>query len=339
MKRFDGYMRGVDLGGWLSQGSYDKEHLDSFIVEDDIKKIAGWGLDHVRLPVDYNILETEEGEDYEEGLAYVQKAVDWCGKYGLNIVLDLHKTFGFSFYSGYGESGFFQSEELQERYYRLWERLAKRFGKYSDRICFELLNEVNDKELSDTWNKIIRTVIPRIRVFAPDIKIITGGYWNNSVDALYDLEKPYDENVVYTFHCYDPFLFTHQGGYWVDGMPEDLRVGYPGDINEYRVKIKEIGRDDIQDYMDIDRFDTSYFEGRFKGAIKLCEERGCALYCGEYGVIDRASPEDTLRWYSDIHAAFEKAGIGRAAWNYKQMDFGLTDDRLSAILPELTERL
>ena len=24
------------------------------------------------------------------------------------------------------------------------------------------------------------------------------------------------------FHCYEPLIFTHQGGYWVDGMPEDF---------------------------------------------------------------------------------------------------------------------
>ena len=62
MKRFEGFMRGVNLGGWLSQGTYDEEHLNSFITEKDIEAIAAWGLDHVRIPVDYNIFETAEGE-------------------------------------------------------------------------------------------------------------------------------------------------------------------------------------------------------------------------------------------------------------------------------------
>ena len=35
-------------------------------MEDDIKKIAGWGADHVRLPLDYENVETEEGGDIEE---------------------------------------------------------------------------------------------------------------------------------------------------------------------------------------------------------------------------------------------------------------------------------
>lgn len=50
MRVLEGYQRGINLGGWLSQCvSYTKEHFDTFILEDDIKKIAGWGMDHIRL--------------------------------------------------------------------------------------------------------------------------------------------------------------------------------------------------------------------------------------------------------------------------------------------------
>ena len=50
MRRFNGYMHGIDIGGWLSQCDYSKEHLDNFITEEDIKRIKGWGCDHVRVP-------------------------------------------------------------------------------------------------------------------------------------------------------------------------------------------------------------------------------------------------------------------------------------------------
>jgi len=339
MKQFKGFVRGVNLGGWLSQGSYDSEHLSTFITEDDIKVIAGWGLDHVRVPVDYNVFENEKGEKREDGIQHVQDVVDWCGKYGLNMILDLHKTYGYSFEKAYGEKGFFESEALQERFYQLWERLASTFGKYADRVAFELLNEVHDPSVSDTWNGIIRTVMGRIRAIAPDTYILVGGYWNNSIDALKDLEMPYDDKTVYNFHCYDPFLFTHQAAFWVDNMPADLRMSYPGDIKDYRETMKAIGLDNMQDYMDVEGFGTEYFVGRWQNAVKLCEERGVALYCGEYGAIDRSDPEDALRWFKDIHAAFEKFGIGRAAWNYKVMDFGISDKRMDGVRAELVKNL
>ncbi|MBR6873834.1 MAG: cellulase family glycosylhydrolase [Ruminococcus sp.] len=341
MRKFNGFMRGVNLGGWLSQGTYDKGHLDSFITEKDIKVIADWGLDHVRIPIDYNIFETAEGEPLEYGFEYLEKAYEWTRKYGLNMIIDLHKTFGYSFEKTYGEAGFFESEQLQERFYKLWERIAERFGGRHENVAFELLNEVNDPSLSDTWNGIIRQAIARVRALAPDTYILVGGYWNNSVDALHDLENPADDKIVYNFHCYDPFMFTHQAAYWVDNMPADYRIAYPGDINEYRRTVKEYGFTHIQDYLDVPDtgFTAEYFIGRFVNAAKLCEERGCPLYCGEYGVIEHASPEDTLNWYKDINTAFEKFGIGRSAWSYKQVDFGLSDGRLDSVLEELIKYL
>ena len=97
MRTLDGFKKGVNLGGWLSQGPLDKEHLDTFITEKDIARIASWGLDHVRLPIDYDNFENEDGSDKEYGYAYIDSCIEWCRKYKLNMVLDLHKTYGYIF--------------------------------------------------------------------------------------------------------------------------------------------------------------------------------------------------------------------------------------------------
>lgn len=315
MKTFNGYKKGVDLGGWLSQCSHEKAHYDSFISEADIKKIASWGLDHVRLPIDYDLVEDAEGNVLESGYVYIDNAIEWCGRAGLNLVLDLHKTAGFSFDKGEGEDGFFVSKELQERFYRLWEKLAKRYGN-TDGVVFELLNEVTDKSYSDAWNVIIYECIKRIRAIAPHKTIVVGGYWNNSPDALPDIVKPYDENVVLSFHCYDPLNFTHQGAYWVDGMDTEYREKFDGE-----------------------KITPEYFGERFKAAIDTAEKYNAALYCGEYGVIDRAAPEDALKWFKAIHEAFERYDMSRCSWNYKQMDFGLSDERMKPVIDELIKYL
>ena len=81
--------------------------------------------------------------------------------------------------------------------------------------------------------------------------------------------------------------------------------------------------------------DSAFFEAFFAEAVSVAEERDVPLYCGEYGVIDKASPKDALVWYRAIHAAFKKYGIGRAAWSYRQMDFGLSDPRMDGVRAEL----
>ena len=313
MLKEKGFYRGVDLGGWLSQCDYSDDRLNNFIKEEDFATIASWELDHVRLPFDYNILENADGSVNEQGYAHIERAIGYAKNNGLKIVLDLHKTAGFSFdYYSENEHGFFESEEYQERFYKLWEEMAKRFGKYSDDAAFELLNEVTDDKFITVWNKVIKECISRIRKYAPDTIIIVGSYWNNHASAVQALEKPYDDKVVYNFHSYDPLKFTHQGAYWTDLIKPEERVSF----EESEV-------------------DDEYFEKMFGSAIEKAKAEGTDLYCGEYGCIDIVSPEDTLKWYKAINKVFEKYGIARSAWSFRGMDFGLSEPRLDSVRGEL----
>lgn len=316
MLRSKGFYRGVNLGGWLSQCDYSKERLDTFITEEAIAQIASWGLDHVRLPIDYNVVENDDGTYKADGFERIAKAIEWCRKNNLNIVLDLHKTLGFSFDFGEKQSGFFENEKLQERFYCLWEEFAKHFGNDPEHVAFELLNEVTDKAFIDTWNKVSATCIERIRKFAPDTLILVGSYYNNSACAVKDLAAPYDDKVIYNFHCYDPLKFTHQGATWTDAIDPAERIAF--------------------DDTDIT---PAFFDDFFASAIEAARLNNTPLYCGEYGVIDVVSPEDTVKWYKAIHEIFEKYGISRSAWSYKQMDFGLSDERLDGVREELLKYL
>ena len=342
MKKCKGYMHGVNLGGWLSQCDHTKERYDTFITEHDIEVIKGWGADHIRVPVDYDLVEDVQGNYKEDGFAYIQTAIEWCKKHKLNMVLDLHKTFGYSFDSGENELGFFEKKEYQDRFYKLWEQFAIRFGKNESMLSFELLNEVTKKEYCEIWNEIALECIKRIRKIAPTIKILVGGYYNNSIEALKDLADPYDENTVYNFHCYEPLIFTHQGAPWITEMDTSFRMPYEATYGQYIENNNKYLDHITGDMSGFDRdelFTSEFFEKYLAEAVKIAEERNVMLYCGEYGVIDRATPEDALKWYRSICKTFDKYGIGRAAWSYKEMDFGLSDDRMKGVISEITKLL
>lgn len=340
MKKIDGFQKGINFGGWLSQCNYEKAHFDSFIKQKDVEIVSKWGIDHVRIPVDYNIFQTEDGIFLEDGFQYVENVIHWCRKYNLNMILDLHKTQGFVF-DNPDYVGFFANETFQEHFYSLWEEFCKRFGKYSDMLAFELLNEVTDKKFCDSWNHIASKVIKLIRSYCPAIKILMGGYWNCAIDSIFDIDVPMDENIIYNFHCYDPLVFTHQSAHWVATMPPDFKLTYPGKVAYYREKTNEFQFDFppiFEKITDID-MTPNFFYIRFKEAIDFCEKHGIRLYCGEYGVIDKANPLDALNWYKDIHSIFEKFGIGRAAWTYKEMDFGLSDEHMKPVFEEILKYL
>ena len=82
---------------------------------------------------------------------------------------------------GEAESGFFSSEKYQDRFYRLWEELARNFCD-PENVAFELLNEVTDASFIDAWNRISAACIARIRPIAPKSLILIGSY-HNKIDC------------------------------------------------------------------------------------------------------------------------------------------------------------
>ena len=337
MKRISGFVKGVNLGGWLSQcAEYTYNHYDTFITESDLDNVARLGFDHVRVPVDYNVIERGDNDYIEEGFKYIDSCVEWCRKNGLKMIIDLHKTYGYSFdpLDNIDRVDFFTNEANIQRFINLWKYIGARYAACSDFVCYELLNEIIKDEVAEDWNKVVMRTIPAIREVAPDSMIIFGGVRYNSITSVPMLVDPKDDKVIYTFHCYDPLIFTHQAAYWVDGMPSDFRIGYPGTIEEYREKslmlTQELGG--ALYTQDFKQFGPDFFEQLFEPALKIAEERNIPLYCGEYGVIDQADPEDTVRWMKDINTVFEKYGIGRAYWNYKEKDFGLVSGHYDSVM-------
>ena len=337
MRKFEGFQKGVNLGGWISQfgDNYGREHFDSYITESDIKDIAGFGFDHVRLPVDYIVLEDEDGNEKPAGFAYLENCRNWCEKYGLNMIIDLHECYGYSFdpMKKDDKKQFFYNPDDQERFFRLWERIAYRFKDYPEMVAFEPLNEVVMYEVADAWNKVLNKYISRIRKICPTTYLVIGGVCYNSVATVHLLDIPVDDHIVYNFHCYEPMVFTHQGAFWVDCMPTDFRIGYPKSLDEYRTVSSELSKDLAGAIfeMDISEIGPGFFEDIFNPAIIKAQSDNCPLYCGEHGVIDLADREDAIRWINDIHTAFRKYNIGSALWNYKGLNYGISDLQNSEI--------
>ncbi|QUL53328.1 cellulase family glycosylhydrolase [Paenibacillus tritici] len=337
MREWTGYSRGVNLGGWLSQCPFQQAHYDTFITEKDIQTIASWGLDHVRLPVDYEVIEDPSNAEAYAGFKHIDNCIRWCAANGLNLIIDLHKTPGFSFDSVSANS-LFDDPALQERFLNLWKAISVRYAAYKDTVAFELLNEIVEQD-SSRWNALARRTITEIRQHAPETKIIIGGIQWNSVHTLKLLDQPYDDNIVYTFHFYEPFLFTHQRAEWVEQMPESS-MDYPGELAVYRSTSATIGA--FGSGLQGDGFSQmgpEYITSLIQTALDVAAERNVYLYCGEYGVIEHAPSPSVVNWYKDVHGIFEHNHIGRAAWTYKSMSFGISDRYDSSITTEIISYL
>lgn len=327
-----GFTKGVNLGGWLSQyAAYDHEHFRTFITRADIEQIASWGLDHVRLPVDYPVLESDAapGVPNEEGYAYIDQCLQWCADAGLAVILDVHEAPGFTFRNDLEEGDaaantLFTDAAVQERFVTLWRTIVRRYQDAPVPIVFELLNEVTLPD-NGPWNALAARTVQAIHEEAPRATVMIGGTHNNAVSGLAGLVEIDDPRVVYTFHTYEPLYFTHQNAPWAAGPREwggaPSYPGYLDGLGEWLAAHPQ--HNQFGDQQTDRRMDRELLADVVAPAVEFSRRTGREVYCGEFGVADWVEPASRRAWLGDFLGLLREHGIGFGLWTYKAMDFGV----------------
>ena len=352
MKKFVGFEHGMGIGGWLTNYKRfnvlpidkrleltigDYEHFESYITEWDIINIKNMGLDHIRLGFDQIVLEEAPFVYRERTMALVENFVALCEKHSLGVVLNLHKCIGN--YCDIEESvTLFDSQELQSRFIALWLELERRFADKND-VVFELFNEVRDIE-PQLWNDLAQRTINAIRAINKTRKIVIGPICWNNPNKLHALKIFDDENVIYTFHVYDPSEFTHQRGvlHWKH-LYYNRKMEYPGDIEKYR-EFYRVVFDNPNAYSHIERMDIGYMREILEKALEFKRANpDKILWCGEFGTIRHADMASRENWMRDVIKILKENDIPYSVWNYLSTPndgnrFSLVDDDTRTILSE-----
>lgn len=351
---FNGFERGMGIGGWLTNYKRfnvlpdkwrmkitvgDMEHFRSYITEADVKNIADMGLDHIRLGFDQIVVEESPYKYRDEIFEIIKRFASWCKKYDLNLVLNLHKSLG-NYCDIKGDVTLLESPELQDRFVALWREFEKRFAGY-DYVAFELLNEVRDVK-ADDWNSLAGRAVSEIRKLNPDRIIIIGGTHWNSPSAVGRIKLFDDPNIVYTFHFYEPFEFTHQRGV-LQAPPlfYNRVMHYPSDIAPYKEYRECVGAD-LGSYKKLARMDKEALRKMLQPAFDFAKKHpDKILWCGEFGTIRHAPMRSRENYMRDIISMLKENGIQYCVWNYLSTPndgnrFSLVDDDNRKILsPEL----
>ncbi len=357
MKKFTGFERGMGIGGWLTNYKRfavipekrrmdltigDFEHFDSYITERDVKYIASLGLDHIRLGFDQIVVEESPYVYRTHIFDLIEGFVKNCNKHGLNVVLNLHKAVGN--YCDIDEPiKLLDDDALQSRFTALWCEFERRFEKYPS-VAFELLNEVKLVD-PESWNRLAERTLSSIRKLNPTRKVIIGSIGWNSIDKLKLLKLYDDENVIYTFHMYSPFGFTHQRGVLQsDTIYYNRDMPYPCDIERYRdfERVVYHTADPLPGYTEMGR---DYINDIMAPAAEFCEAHpDKILWCGEFGTIRHAKLEWRENYMRDVITFLRSHDIPYCVWNYLSTPndgnrFSLVDDEKREIVSEKMARI
>ncbi len=312
--------RGINASEWFAQvydkRGYTKEHFESWTTADDIALIKAMGFDHVRLSVNQQPMfdEREPNKIPAAYLASLDAAVKMILDHGLSVVIDLHPESDF-------KARLAKDDDFIERFADFWRALAGHYSTWdSDRVFLEILNE---PEFSDRyrWLGVQMKLAAAIREGAPSITIIAAGArWSDDDDLVFQ-EPLHDPNIIYSFHFYEPHIFTHQGANWSAYYWHWLRgLKYPSNPEQAeRVAARvpdEVDRLQVIRYGH-DHWDAARVEAEMKQAAGWARRRGVPLVCDEFGVYrEYADPRDREAWLHDVRTALEGNGIGWTMWDY-----------------------
>lgn len=332
-------LRGVNLGGWFSQidDLYAKDpalnpglhaHLRSFLGAADFVQIRKWGFNHVRLPVDYyNVFDRTSLAPDETALQLLATTITSATATGLGVIFDLHRCPGHDFFSGtLREQPFFSDAACRREALQIWSVLAERFGNHP-LIALEILNEPVASSAA-IWNAVKDEFCAHLRRIAPRSTIVVGSNRWNSASEFAALTPVDDDNILYSFHCYTPLLFTHQHAPWIDYAPLRTTRPWPADFGQDPGLPARL-------HFEFGRWDREQLRTALAAPIAFRERHRVPVACNEFGVYAPAPLPDRLRYLGDLVGLFRKADLGWSYWNYKNLDFGLISqgEALHAALP------
>ena len=307
------FSKGVNFSGWFESGGANAIPFTRY-VERDFANVKSLGADVIRLPIRMHSM-TGGSPDYTLDpllFKFLDMAVNWAEKYGIYLIIDNHSF----------DPVKNTENDIDKILIPVWEQVAKRYKDRSNYVVYEILNEPHG--ISDArWGEVQGMAINAIRKHDAKHSIIAGGTDYNSIGKMSAIPKYQDTNIIYTFHFYDPYLFTHQGSNW--GGPPLLtslaKVPFPYDSKRKPKIPSDLRGTWVEnslingDYRKASDPKTLY--STLNKAVSFSKERNVPVFCGEFGVyMINSLNEDRVRWYEIVTAALDKRNISRASWDY-----------------------
>jgi hypothetical protein len=315
--RFKRLRRGINLSHWFSQASdYSKTHLETHTTAQDIALIKSMGFDHVRFPIEPAPLINEADPSILNAtyLQYVDNALDMMLATGLAVIVDIHPSDEFKLRMHRDERGV-------EAFAKFWRAFATHLAKRNpDFVFLEIINEPVIED-AHRWYGIQAKLIAAIREVAPNHTIIVAGHRWSGLSEMLALEPYADANVIYNFHFYEPFAFTHQGATWAGPhLPFYKNIPYPSSPDAVKSLLDTIAdepaRYNLLRYGE-DNWNASRIDRELGFAAAWAAKHRVLITCNEFGVFRRfVKPSDRAAWLRDMRIALEKHNIGWTMWDY-----------------------
>lgn len=274
--------RGINLGNKLeapSEGAWGAP-VEAWMLT----TIKQGGFATVRIPTRWSA-HAAASPPYTIDAAFLDRVtwvVDQALSAGLMVVLNMHHY----------EEIFSDPQGQRDRFLALWQQIATHFRNHSDSLVFEVLNEPNTNLTPELWNAFLVDALAVIRQSNPDRYVMLGTAEWGGIGAMNRLRLPDDNRLIFTFHYYNPFQFTHQGAEWVSGS--DAWLGTAWGTSQ----------------------DSAAVQDDLNTVAAWAVQHNIPVYMGEFGAYSRAAMGDRIAWTAFVAREAERRGFSWAYWEF-----------------------
>ena len=309
------FTKGLNLSTWLEPFGVSNAN-STYFGKSDFEDIKSLGVEILRIPIHFE--EWSSGApDYvipEWLWKKIDDAIAWCTELEMYMIIDFHNDCN-------GKSK--TRPDIESVLLKIWPQIANRYKDSGKYVLYEIMNEPHMKSGNiqadlKKWGKIQGNILKVIREIDKTHTVIVGAENWNSLDGLFTLPDYNDDNLIYNFHDYSPFLFTHQGASWTD-IERLKNIPFP--------YVKEKMPPLPKNPTDSERWNYENYKWAsqeqvlvepLNRIVDFANTRNVALMCNEYGVyMNHADNEERTNWYRMKAKWMEERGIVRVSWDYK----------------------
>lgn len=206
--------RGINTANWLEAfwlmpfNAYPEVNR---YTRAKVQALRNAGFQTFRLPVTFERLSSTTAPytlDFNHiAFSLIDSMIVWANDYDFKLIIDNHH--------GYPLTNANYATEIP-RLSAIWTQLTQRYDHLDpDRFLFEIYNEPTNGISNANWRTVVQNLLATIRMHETQIHSVLVGAssWNSGTNLIAFTPLP-DPDIIYTFHNYDPYLFTHQSMSW-----------------------------------------------------------------------------------------------------------------------------
>ena len=338
---------------------------------EDLARLRRSGLDFVRIPVDPGPFLSFTGAQRRDLLDGLDAAVAQALGADLGVVVNIQAS-GTHYWTPERMTGSTRAPAF-DAYLALVGDVAGRLARTDpDRVALEPINEPQQACTAAEWPPVQTALLGAARAAAPALTLVATGACGSMIPGLQALDPApvlAFGRVLFTFHFYEPYLFTHQGAPWMrEPVYRSLNaVPWPASAGSLEETLAAVRRRMAADsetpeaakrsaYEETERVlkvyfdaqpDVPYLERYFAMMRDWAAGHGIPtsqILLGEFGALRSdaryvaAGAADRARYVGDVRRTAEAVGFPWAFWNMFD-GMGLMEDDTRAFDPAIMDAL